>query len=347
MAVSGTITNVRISGIACAVPEKVLSNEVFATRFGAEQMQKFEKMVGVCERHVAAADEFTSDFACKAARRLKIDGLWTDDDVDAVVFVSQTPDFVLPATACAIQHRLGIKKDCIAFDINLGCSGFVYGVHVASSLLQMDGVRKVLLLGGDCCLKTIDPGDASAAPLFGDSGFATVFERADKASAIDYAFRTDGSGYGAIMNDNAQNYGRHNPPKNACTKMDGMDVFNFTINEVPELIKEQMCEHGVKPEKLDYLVLHQANKFVLKQVAMITDVGMAKTPISMDRYGNTSSSSIPLTLCDLAVANPGLGLKKVLMSGFGVGLSWGTLLMDFDFSCCHGIEIGADKFKED
>ena len=329
MAVSGTVRNVTIRGMACAVPKLCIDNKCFSAKFGDEQMCKFENMVGVTGRHITGESETTSDLAFQAALRLGKSGCWAGDDVDAVLFVSQTPDHILPATACDLAERLGVKKGCVAFDVNLGCSGFVYGIFVAASLLQMGGVDKVLLLGGDTITKLTKPTDAASAPLFGDAGFATVLEKSNGASPIHYAFMTDGSGAKAIE---AQIGGR--------LSMDGMDVFNFTINEVPSLIKEQMSQLGLTQEQVDYLVLHQANKFVLKQVAMATGFSMKKVPISMDRYGNTSSASIPLTLCDVKEHEAELSVKKVLMSGFGVGLSWGTLAMDFDFNVCHGI-IGA------
>lgn len=329
MAVSGTVSNVIVGGMACAVPRRYLDNSNFAQAFGQEQMSKFEKMVGVIERRIAGDAESTADLAYRAANRLKERGCWQGDDVDAVVFVSQTPNHILPATACGLQERLSIKKGCLAFDVNLGCSGFVYGVFVASSLLQMQGVGTVLLLGGDTISKLTSPDDASAAPLFGDAGFATVLKRKDGASPIHYAFMSDGSGAKAIE---AQHGGR--------LVMDGMDVFNFTINEVPGLIKEGLSQSGLSVDGIDYLVLHQANKFVLKQVAMMTGFPMKKVPISMDRYGNTSSASIPLTLCDMKERDETLGVKKVLMSGFGVGLSWGALIADFDFDACCGVIKG-------
>lgn len=366
MAIQGTIHNVRISGMACAVPEKVVGNDFFIARFGEDKMKNFEKMVGVRERHVAPNGMTTSDLAFRAANQLK--ELWTAEAVDAVIFVSQTPDYQLPATACVLHKRLGIKKSCLAFDVNLGCSGFVYGVYMASMLLNAGSVRKVMLMGGDCSLKLVSIDDQSAAPLFGDSGFAVVLDYDRFATPIDYSFCTDGSGYKAIVQPgityagrmpvvynedmNMRNVGNlltRNGDDTICPSelhMDGMDVFNFTINEVPDLIKEQMDRSGLTEQDIDLMVLHQANKFVLRNVAMATGFGMKKVPISMDRYGNTSSSSIPLTLCDYVERNADAGTKKVLMSGFGVGLSWGTLVTDFDFSVCKGIALGADVFTE-
>lgn len=332
MAIKGTVENVAIAGMACAVPADRRDNSDFVSRFGQEQMAKFEKMVGVRERRFAADGETTADLAHVAALRLKETGCWSEQDVDAVLFVTQTPNHILPATACELQTRLGIKKDVAAYDINLGCSGFVYGVLSSASLLQMQGFRKVLLLGGDTISKLTAPDDAASAPLFGDAGFAMVLFRSDTAAPIRYSFMSDGAGARAIL---AEQGGR--------LTMDGMDVFNFTINEVPDLIKEQMEQSGVSADQVDYLVLHQANKFVLKQVALATGFSMKKVPVSMDRFGNTSSASIPLTLCDLKMTNPDMGVKKVVMSGFGVGLSWGTLLMDFDFSACKGIVAGRSE----
>jgi len=332
MAVCGTIHNVAIRGMACAVPRKRVDNSGFSATLGDEQMTKFEKMVGVVERRAAEVDETTADLAFKAAKKLQDAGCWSQDDVDAVLFVTQTPNHVLPATACDLQNRLGVKHGAVAFDVNLGCSGFVYGVFTGASLLQMEGVNKVLLLGGDTISKLTSPVDAGSAPLFGDAGFATVLAKSSDASPMHYAFMTDGSGAKAIA---AEPGGR--------LAMDGMDVFNFTINEVPALIKDQMLRIGITPELIDYLVLHQANRFVLKQVAMMTGFPMKKVPVSMDRYGNTSSASIPITLCDMKAKDVFLATKRVLMSGFGVGLSWGTLVMDFDFNICLGIADGDDR----
>ena len=326
MAVSGTIRNVRIVGMACAVPSAVVGNDIFVSRFGAEQMEKFEKMVGVRERRFSDAKESTADLAFAAAHLLQSKNLWSGDNVDAVLFVSQTPNRMLPASACELQARLGIKNDTIAYDINLGCSGFVYGMFSAASLLQMPGVDRVVLCGGDTISKLTKYDDPASVPLFGDAGFAIVLEKADGATPIHYAFKTDGSGAEAIS---CEHGGR------LC--MDGMDVFNFTINEVPDLIKETLSSCNLLVDQIDYFVLHQANRFVLKQVALAIGTSMRKLPVCMDRYGNTSSASIPLTLCDMKAKDPGLAVKKCLMSGFGVGLSWGTLVMDFNFDTCVGI----------
>lgn len=325
MATTGVIRGIKLSGVACAVPENIVNNEGFKVAFGDEQVLKFEKMAGVVERRLSSDPVTTCTLAVAAAKKLEAAGRFVCNDVDAIIFVSQTPNLILPATACLIHEQLAVKKDCVAYDINLGCSGFVYGVFAASSLLKMPGIQKVLLCGGDTLSRLVDSKDSASAPLFGDAGFAMLLERDELAPEIRYAFKTDGIGHGAI----------------ACAfggrlKMDGVDVFNFTINEVPDLIKEQITSAGLTAGAIDYLVLHQANKFILKQIAMMTGFSMKKVPVSLDRYGNTSSASIPLTLCDLAARES--GTKKIVMSGFGVGLSWGTLITDFDFSRCIPLE---------
>ena len=174
MAICGTIHNVAVRGIACAVPQQRVGNTSFFAAFGEEQMSKFEKMVGVIERRVSRENMSTADLAVVAAKKLQENVIWRREDVDAVIFVSQTPDRILPATACDLQNRLGIKHGAVAFDVNLGCSGFVYGFLIASSILQMEGVNKVLLCGGDTITKLTNPNDGGSSPLFGDAGFATV-----------------------------------------------------------------------------------------------------------------------------------------------------------------------------
>lgn len=321
---SGVAEGIRISAIACSVPNNSVANDHFVSLLGTEQMAKFEKMVGVVQRRLAPDGMTTSSLAISAGRKLIEDGSFRPDTIDAVLFVSQTPDYVLPATACVVQSELGVGKSAIAFDINLGCSGFTYGVFVAASLLKMEGVSKVLLCGGDVLSKIVDPADAASAPLFGDAGFAAVVERDVSAPPMRYAMMTDGSGHAAIE-----------CRRGGFVSMNGMDVFNFAINEVPDLISREILTGGFSPEEIDFLVLHQANLYVLKQIALMTGFPMSKVPVSINRYGNTSSASIPLTLCDMA--SPSVTKAKVLMCGFGVGLSWGTLLVDFDFSVCHPI----------
>lgn len=371
MSITGCVKNVEITGITSVVPSKRVPNEIFLDRFDEEVIQKFEKMVGVKERRYATDGQTASDFAFIAAGRLKDAGKWSVETVDAIIFVSQSPDYVLPATACVLHHRLGLKKDCLAFDVNLGCSGFVYGVFLSSSLLQMPNVNRVLFLGGDCISRMVSPQDKSSAMLFGDGGFAVVMEKTARQVLLHYNMCTDGGGYKAIITPGLMLAGRHPYVYRGERKirdteldikcheygegvrrgaedlyMDGMDVFNFTINEVPDLLKQTLADLGKTANMLSYLVLHQANKFILKQIAMATGFSMKQVPISLDRYGNTSVTSIPLTLCDLFGANEALEPLEVLMAGFGVGLSWGSIFTSIVPAVCLPVEETDQYFKQ-
>lgn len=324
---TGCFTNIRISAVSASVPSAVVRNEVFIARQGDETVRKFEKMAGVLERrHCKSAT--TRILACDAAVGLRESGAWTPEDVDACLFVSQTPDYRLPATACALQAELGLRRDCVAFDVSLGCSGFVYGIYVASCLLKSGGCRRVLLTGGDCISSIVRPGDCANLMLFGDAGFAAVLERDEgEDQGIPYLFGTNGAGCSAIHSLGG------GIAKSICGKdisdgflnMDGPEVFNFTISSIPQAITDFCSSSGQELSSFDHFAFHQANRFILKQIAMLAGFPFAKHLLSIDRYGNTSSASIPLTLC----ANRANAAGKTMMCGFGVGLSWGVLSYDF------------------
>jgi len=199
MATSGILENIAIRGISCAVPDNRIENNAFTERFGAEGVEKFAKMTGVVCRHVALPSQTASDLSFVAAERLLAKVGWERESVDAIIFVSQTPDYLLPATACVLHHRLSLGKNCVAFDMNLGCSGFVYGLFVAGALCRKRGVMRVLLCGGDTSTKPIAPQDKSAAMLFGDAGFAVALEYDEHATLWNYLYRTDGNGFKNII----------------------------------------------------------------------------------------------------------------------------------------------------
>ncbi len=357
MATAGLLENIAIRGISCAVPENRVDNSAFVERFGAEGVDKFAKMTGVVSRHVALPAQTASDFSFAAAERLLAKIGWERSSVDGIIFVSQTPDYRLPATACVLHHRLSLGKNCIAFDINLGCSGFVYGLFVAGSLCRKQGVTRVLLCGGDTITKLISPQDKSAALLFGDSGFAVALEYDEAASPWSYLYRTDGSGFKNIIvpaggfrcadgNSEVRECGEGIWRADDNLFMNGTEVFNFTISEVPAAIKQLMAQAGRTPDNTDLLVLHQANCFILKNIAKMTKFPMDKVPISMDRYGNTSVTSIPLTLCDALADKPEKGMQRLLLAGFGVGLSWGVVSMELDADLCLSVFTSNEFFND-
>ncbi|MFA6922349.1 MAG: ketoacyl-ACP synthase III [Gallionella sp.] len=356
-AASGVLGHVALRAISCAVPDHPVGNEQFVARFG-EGVDKFAKMTGVVRRCVALPEQTSSDLSYVAAKRLFDTGKAAPEEIDAVIFVSQTPDYILPATACVLHQRLGLKKECLAFDINLGCSGFVYGLFVAGSLCRREGIRNVLLCGGDTLSKVVSPADKSAAMLFGDAGFATLLTHTEgDDNPWHYLYGTDGSGNKAIMipsgaqrnklgSHEAREFGEGVLRSDHDLYMDGTEVFNFTISEVPSAIKRLMEQSERTPENTDMLVLHQANLFILKQIAKMTKFPVEKVPVTIDRFGNTSVTSIPLTLCDTLAANSDKTARRVILAGFGVGLSWGVVSLEVCPECCLPIVYSNDFYTE-
>lgn len=328
--------NIKIAGIAVAVPTKEVEIDSFAAIFGDESVQKFKKMTGVNKLHYADENQTASDLGYVAARQLMLEKAIDPLSIDAVVFVSQSPDYRIPATAGVLHKRLGLTKDCLAFDINLGCSGYVYGLQTICSCMQTSNINRALLIVGDTLSKLVSPEDRSSVMLFGDAGSATLLEKEENAPEIKASVRTSGEGYGAIIMHGG---GYRNPTATSERYMwedgnirsdndlfmDGTEVFNFTISEVPNLLKEFLESENSIPEEYDCLVLHQANLFILKQIAKKIKFPMDKVPISIDAYGNTSVTSIPLTLAKMYGGGYTKNEINSLMCGFGVGLSWGVV----------------------
>lgn len=324
------INNVKIAGISACVPRTVVRNDDSTIQSDDYDAAAFVELTGVRERRIDDHN-CTSDLCVPAAEKLISDLDWDKKEIDGVIFVSQTTDYYLPATACIIQERLGLNKECYASDIVLGCSGWVYGLSSAAAIIGQNGLKKVLLMAGDAKrhFPTYDP-------LFGFAGTVTALEFDKKAAPLDFHFGTDGSGYDAIFIPDGGS--RNQITKESFneetidgkvynrlqTRMKGMDVFAFGITTAPKSVKK-LCEHiGCTPQDFDYYIFHQAN---LKMNAMIEKklkLDHKKVPISMPTFGNTSSASIPLTIVtelkDKVV--PG---TRFLTCGFGVGLSWGTL----------------------
>ncbi len=362
MATSGIMEHVAIRGISCVVPDNWVENDAFVGRFGAENVEKFAKMTGVQRRCMTPPGQTASDMAFDAAQNLIAKLGWERNSVDGLILVTQCPDYPIPSTACVLQHRLGLSKDCLAFDFNLGCSGYVYGLFITASMCRKHGVRRIILCGGDTSNKGVSPLDRSAAMLFGEGGFATALEYDESAPPWHYLYRTDGGGFRYIIapavsypnggyrhthgNTELREFGDGIWRGDHHLFMNGTEVFNFTISEVPAAIKQLMAQAGRTPETTDWLVLHQANLFILKNIARMTKIPMTKVPVSMDRYGNTSVTSIPLTLCDALAGKPEAGMQRVVMSGFGVGLSWGVVSMDLDAALCMPIAFSATTFDD-
>jgi len=346
---TGVLKNVEIKGIACAVPDHIVKNEEYCDVFGAENVQKFINMTGIKTRHVALDEQCASDLCFVAAKRLMEKLNWEPSSIDALILITQTPDYAVPATACVLQHRLGLSEDCIAFDVNLGCSAYVYGVWLAASTISTQNLSRVLLLSGDTSNFGINPKDSATAMLFGDGGTATAFERSE-GKEIKYFLKTKGSGYKCIMvpAGHARNRSKVGVEAADCElAMNGSDVFSFTITDVPKSIKTFMSQYNINNNDIDMYVFHQANKFIIKHLAKKLAIPAEKLPISIDRYGNTSGESIPLTLVDALGGEKSNETVRLLLCGFGVGLSWGGIYLDIDKSVCLPMIYTNDYFKED
>lgn len=306
--------------------------------FNAEEQELFAKTTGIRERRVAPASMTCSDLCYEAASDIiKRYG----NDIDALIFVTQSPDYYLPASAVILQERLGISKNCIAFDINLGCSGYVYGLSVASGLLQGGYLKKILLLAGDKSTLSTHYDDKSAYPLFGDAGTATLLEYDAEGDPWHFNLQSDGSGKNAIIIEHGHSRHPYDESSDAIEEVEpgvkrtkknlalnGIDIFNFALREVAPNINTLYEWSGADKENTDYVVFHQANRLINESVRKKLKMPAEKVPYSIDVYGNTSSASIPLTICHALKEQVAGSPKNMLLSGFGVGYSWGSVLLD-------------------
>lgn len=307
-----------IKGLAAAIPSRRKAVSDFAERFGEETVDRFRTAVGIDAFRVAAPSQTTADLSVTAAEALRAAGRLKPDETDVLIFVTQTPDAVAPATSALLQARLGLPESLFALDINQGCSGFLCGLLTAAHFLLQPTVRNVLLLGGDTLSRLIDPNDRGAAMLFGDAGFAAVIGRSGE-SAHAWTFESATASSDAIA-----------IPHGDVFRMAGTEVFNFTITRVPEQIKALLTSCGETGEDLDLLLLHQANGFIVRQIARMLRIPEEKVPLRMKERGNASGASLPLLMCDLK-AEGIEGCREALLSAFGVGLTWISCRMRMDF----------------
>lgn len=319
----GEFPNVQIQGMASAVPEYLEKNTNFISVLGPRRTKKQIRLTGVSKRHIAGPQQRTSDLCYAAALPLMEKLGWKNSEIKILIYVSQSPNYKLPSTAFFLQNRLGLPKDCVCFDINLGCSSFNVGVHVVSSLLQSCGISdKALLLIGDTAGKVLSP-DKTITPemianrmIFGAAGAAIALEKVEKNN-LKFMTRSDGSGFEAII---------HHFDKE--TTMNGTAVFEFAINDVSDDVKVFKDHFGIKEEEIDYYVFHQAQKLILDNIAATCDLPEGKELRSLEEYGNTSGTSVPLTLCANRDKFSGMDRVKLFLCGFGVGLSWGTIFTE-------------------
>jgi 3-oxoacyl-[acyl-carrier-protein] synthase III len=333
------INGVEIKGISTRYPKKCVKTDDY-TYFTKEEAEKFKKNVGIFERHIVNDGVCASDL-CEAACKDLMNSLhWSGDDVDALIMITQTGDYPVPATSIILQNKLGIKNDAICFDVNLGCSSFPYGIYLVSCLLRAGGINRAILLIGDVSSKVCSYEDKSSYPLFGDAGCAIALEASsDSLNDLYFDLKSDGSGFQSIIIESGGLASR-NPITNDSLivndlstgisrskvnlTLKGTDIFSFAISKVPTSINKVVHDSGLTITDYDYLVLHQANKMINDQIIRKIRISPDKSLSSLEGYGNTSSVSIPLTITANRSCFEGQS-RKVLVSGFGVGLSWGSM----------------------
>ena len=334
---SSHVDGIRLAGVACAVPDIRVTTADDARTFGETEMQKIAQATGIRERRVAPQGVCTSDLCVVAAEALLREADTDRTTIDAVILVTQTPDYILPATACSIHSRLGLGKSCAAFDVNLGCSGYTYGLWMASHLMASGGASRILLLAGEIASRRVNDRDRSARPLFGDAGSASLLELDPAAGRTSFRYGSDGSGQNHLivpagsfrLPDSAETWTSHEDGSGNVRSlgevfMDGAEVFLFTLSQVPPMLRGAVADAGWTTDEVDYFVLHQANEFMLKNLARSAKIPAGKLPLSLERFGNTSSASIPLTLTTTLRDELLAGPKNLVLGGFGVGLSWSS-----------------------
>lgn len=339
-----SLSTVRISGLAVSVGSLTRDYvaEGLARGQPEAQLQRVAKTIGLRERRIAAPGVTALDLCEDAARRLLGELALDASSIDAVIFVTQTPDHSQPNNASLLHGRLGLGKDAIAFDLSLGCSGWVYGLHQAALLCAHGGAARVLLCAGDTLSRLIHPGDHAADPLFGDAGSATLVEKTGRGAPMHFVLGADGRGASSIMVP----AGGARRPLSAETAvaavdaegntrapehlhLDGAEVFNFTLREVPGAVQAALRLAGWTPATTDALVLHQANRFIVSTVSQKCGFTLAQTPMDIvEQFGNQSSASIPCALVHALGQSLQEKTLKIVACGFGVGLSWGAVALE-------------------
>ena len=335
--------NVGISALSACVPRNVIDNYHYDLDiWPEEEVRKVVDKVGVVERRFVDDKTCASDLCYAAAEKLIADNEVEKSEIDLLVFLSQTPDYRMPATSILLQDRLGLPLSTMAFDVSLGCSGFISSLSIVYAMMQNQGFHKALLLDGETRSKVYSRKDRREAFIFGDAGVAALIERDEKFGESHFSLNSDGSrgdlimikggGYRNMSSEETlkekvvDEYGNIRTDENGY--MNGADVFNFVIVEVPKDIRRLITASGEDIQKMDYYVFHQANAFINNHIAKKLKLDKDRIPWTIQKYGNTSSVSVPLTIVS-ELKDKMQGEKKLLLSAFGVGMAWATAVVPF------------------
>lgn len=338
-----TFNRVGISGLTAAVPRHVINNYGHDLYFNKEEIREVVDKIGVKERRFADEETCSSDLCFAAAEKLILDMGIDREEIDLLIFISQTPDYRMPATSILLQERLKLSNSAIAFDISLGCSAFMYGLTIAYSMITAGGIRKALILDGETRSKVYSQKDRKTGFLFGDAGVAALIEKGEKFGKSWFSLNSDGS-RADLIKVPAGGYRKMSSCETVAEKvvdeygnirseeqgyMNGADVFNFVIREVPRDFNRLLEYSGTNIDSIDYFVFHQANSYINGFLAKKLKLPQDRIPSTIEKFGNTSSVSIPLTIVS-ELKDSLSGHRRLLLSGFGVGLSWGTVILDVE-----------------
>ncbi|SDI57802.1 3-oxoacyl-ACP synthase III family protein [Chryseobacterium jejuense] len=323
---------IRISKIEYYLPELVLTNTDLEKEFPEWSSERIREKVGIVQRHISSENETVLDLAIQSSEKVFED--YDRSKIDFILFCTQSPDYFLPTTACILQDKLGLRKNIGATDFNLGCSGFVYGLAFAKGLIASGIANSILLITSETYTKHIHQKDKGNRCIFGDASASVIIEKDTNVGDYQFCLGTDGSGAenlmvkkGGFKRDFTLNPNHEFDPENLY--MNGPEIFNFTIEKIPGLVKETMAENGLTMDDIDYFVFHQANSFMLNYLRRKTKIPTEKFYIDMETTGNTVSATIPIALKNMQ--DKGLLKRgdKILLAGFGVGYSWGATIIDF------------------
>ena len=336
------IHNVRLAGVSACVPKEIVRTEDF-TFFNQEEAEVFNNTVGIRERRLGPSTLCASDLCQEAAEKLIEKLGWAKESIDVLIFESVTGDYKTPPTSCILQDRLGLSEDCFCVDIPMGCCGCMYAMNVAANMLSNGDAHRALLLIGDTAMRMGSMQDKSRVPLFGDSGTVIALEYDTTAEPMLIDFHTQGSGFKVLMTPHGgyrhpitpdsfiqEDFGNGiiRAPKDAL--IDGMAVFTFAISKPAKTVVNLMAELGIdKDNDIDYFLIHQANKLIVDRLVKKLKLPVEKVPYNLEKFGNTGPASLPLLMVtrlrdQLQQDKP----TRILGSTFGLGLSWGTMLLN-------------------
>jgi len=327
-----------ISRISYYLPETVVTNKDFETEFPEWDSEKIESKTGIKERHVAGEQETALDLGFRAAENVLKE--FPKEQIDFLLFCTQSPDYFLPTSACVLQEKLGLNKTIGALDYNLGCSGFVYGLALAKSLISAGIASNVLLVTSETYNKHIHPKDKANRTIFGDGAAACVISKCDREKILQFDLGTDGSGMqNLIVTNGGLRHAKDAGAQESTDEngnlfspnhlyMNGPEIFNFTIQMIPKTIKSCLDKNGITMEQIDYVIFHQANQYMLTHLRRKLGIPAEKFYINLEHTGNTVSATIPIAIKDCLDKGLIKSGDKVLLAGFGVGYSWGTTIIE-------------------